>query len=283
MSREQPRVAAVTGTSSGFGLLTAITLARRGWQVIASMRQLDKQGELLRVAAEAGVSNRIETVTLDVTDFDHIDTTVAGWVDQFGRIDALINNAGVAIGGFVEELDLTDWRQQFDTNVFGLIALTRAVLPHMRERRSGLIVNVSSISGRIGFPGLSPYVASKFAVEGFSESLRLEMAPYGVRVVLVEPASYRTNVWQTGLEANRIDPATSAYKVEAAAMIRAVQGMAKDGGDPEEVADLIARIADTPKPALRYPIGRGSRFLLGAKRWLPWRMIERTVARRLRS
>ncbi|GAA3324660.1 hypothetical protein GCM10020331_053430 [Ectobacillus funiculus] len=146
------------------------------------------------------MADRIHIIQLDVTDSSAAAAVITDIIRCYGQIDLLVNNAGYAAGGFTEELAAEQWRQQFEVNFFGLVTVTKAVLPSMRERRSGKIINISSISGRIGFPSMGPYVSSKFAVEGFSESLRLEMLRYGVYVVLIEPGSYRTDIWSKGLE-----------------------------------------------------------------------------------
>lgn len=277
------KVAFITGTSSGFGLLTAVVLAGKGYKVIATMRDLSKKEALLQEAARAGVDANalIEAVRLDVTDTEEVSRVVSGVLAKYGAIDVLINNAGFALGGFVEEVPLEDWRQQMETNFFGLIAVTKAVLPSMRERRSGTIVNIGSVSGRIAFPGYAPYAASKFAVEGFSESLRHEMAPFGVRVVLVEPGAYRTAIWDKGLAGIRTSEA-SPYAGPMKAMMNYSARAAASAPDPREVAELVGRIADARSPRLRYALGRGSALLLAAKALLPWSWLEGAIRRAMR-
>ncbi len=274
------RCALVTGASSGFGLLIAVRLARAGYHVIATMRNLDAKDALVGAADSAGVADRIDIQQLDVTDTDSIQQTVTYATLRTGGIDVLVNNAGYAAGGFAEEVPLPVWRSQFETNVFGLIAVTQAVVPHMRVRGSGRIINISSISGRVGFPAMEPYVASKHAVEGFSESLRLELKPYGVNVILVEPASYRTAIWQKGLQASG-DLSQSAYRQQAEKLSRGVHRMATAGGNPNEVAELVYRIVIADRPKFRYPIGQGAKAMDMAKRFLPWSWIERAISRRL--
>lgn len=274
------RVAIITGSSSGFGLLTALELARRGYLVVATMRELSRSGPLLQAAERQGLSDCIEIAPLDVTAHEEITRAVEDVLRIHGRIDVLINNAGFAAGGYAEEVSMTTWRAQFETNVFGLIAMTQAVLPHMRENRRGRIIQLGSISGLVGFPGLSPYNASKYAVEGFSEALRLELLPYHVYVSVVEPGSYRTAIWEKGMEtmdARRSSP----YSDKLQALKSRVGHTAAAAGNPESVASLIGRIADHPKPRLRYPIGNGIRATLWAKRLLPWRTWEQLVNRML--
>ncbi|WP_445739054.1 SDR family oxidoreductase [Paenibacillus sp. FSL K6-4396] len=274
-------VALITGTSSGFGMLTAITLAKQGYLVVATMRDLSRRGELVRLAGEAGITERLVYEQLDVTDSESVQTAITKVVLEYGRIDMLVNNAGFAVGGFIEEVSMEDWRRQMDTNLFGLIAVTRAVLPVMREQKQGLIVNLSSVSGLSGFPGYAPYAASKFAVEGFTESLRHEMSSFGVRVVLVEPGAYRTPIWNKGLgEIHRSE--NSPYKHKLDTVLRYSKHASETAPDPQEVADLIGRIARMRAPRLRYALGKGSRVLIIGKLFLPWKWLEWIIARGLK-
>ncbi|WP_434756716.1 SDR family oxidoreductase [Paenibacillus amylolyticus] len=261
-------------------MLTAITLAKQGYRVIATMRDLSRKGELSNRAEEAGVTDRLYYVQLDVTDSESVQTAVETVLQQYGRIDMLVNNAGFAVGGFIEEVSMEDWRRQIETNLFGLIAVTRAVLPVMREQNCGLIVNLSSVSGLSGFPGYAPYAASKFAVEGFSESLRHEMSSFGIRVVLVEPGAYRTPIWNKGLgEIHQKE--NSPYKHKLNAVLRYSKKASETAPDPQEVADLIGRIAQMRAPRLRYALGKGSRLLIIGKALLPWKWLEWLIARGL--
>lgn len=173
-ANKQPydQIALITGTSSGFGMLSALTLAEKGYQVIASMRDLSRKDELVQQAEQAGVLGQIHLVTMDVTDTASIESAVSEIIEKFGRVDVLVNNAGFAVGGFMEEVSMEEWRRQMDTNFFGLVEVTKNIIPLMRKQQTGTIINVSSVSGLFGFPGYAPYAASKFAVEGFSESLR---------------------------------------------------------------------------------------------------------------
>jgi NAD(P)-dependent dehydrogenase (short-subunit alcohol dehydrogenase family) len=280
MSFTKP-TALVTGASSGFGLLTSLVLAQKGYHVIATMRDLGKSGALLARAEQAGVTNAIETMALDVTIHDSIEQVVSDIMDKYGRIDVLLNNAGFAVGGYVEDVPMEAWRSQLETNVFGVIAATRAVLPHMRAQQSGCIVNVSSVSGLSAFPGYAPYSTSKFAIEGFSESLRLEMMPLGVRVVLVEPGAYKTEIWRKGFEAIHTTE-TSPYWKRLSKMLDYSRKASATAPDPQEVADQIVRIVDNPRPKLRYPMGRGVMSRVWARNLLPWRWYEGVLNRLLK-
>lgn len=282
MATTDSRVALVTGASSGFGLLASVELALRGYTVVASMRDPDGRFERLReAAAREGVERRIVPARLDVADASRAEAVVSETIAAYGRIDVLLNNAGYAQGGFVEDVSLEALRAQFETNVWGTIHLTKAALPHMRARRSGKIINMSSVSGLVGIPGFAPYAASKFAIEGFSEALRHEMRPHGVFVVLVEPASYRTDIWEKGFQAMAGGP-DSAHANALSRMRGLAERSARGGGDPRDVARLVGRIADARRPKLRYVIPRSAGLLSGAKHALPWSWFEAAVGRFLR-
>ncbi|MBD2848110.1 SDR family oxidoreductase, partial [Paenibacillus sp. IB182496] len=266
---------------SGFGLLIAIELAGRGRRVLAGLRRLERAAALLGEADAAGVRDRIDIVRLDVDEPEEIAACIAYAQHTYGRLDTLVNNAGFAVGGFVEEVPMEAWRAQLETNFFGAVALTRAVLPLMRERRAGTIIQIGSISGRIAFPGYGPYAASKFALEGFTESLRHEMAPYGVRVLLVEPGAYRTAIWDKGLDGIHRKP-DSPYAAALSGMLAYSAQAAASAPDPIEVARLVAALASGKGGGrLRHPIGRGARALLIARALVPWRLLEAAVRRAL--
>jgi NAD(P)-dependent dehydrogenase (short-subunit alcohol dehydrogenase family) len=192
----------------------------------------------------------------------------------------LVNNAGFALGGFCEELSVEEYRLQFETNVFGVISVTQAVLPVMRKNRTGRIINMSSISGKFGFPGLSPYTASKHALEGFSESLRLEVKPFGIDVVLVEPGSYQTNIWSS--IDNTSIRSDSPYYFYMERLLSEIESGKAGHGNPLDVAQLVVEIASQKKtPKLRYPIGKGVMMSLVIKALLPWKLIENVIVKNL--
>jgi NAD(P)-dependent dehydrogenase (short-subunit alcohol dehydrogenase family) len=276
------RIALITGTSSGFGMLTAVELARKQIRVIATMRDKTRAGELMERAERAGAAAKIEIDELDVTDPQAIERVVRDVMRIHGRIDILVNNAGFAVGGFVEDVPMEQWRRQMETNFFGLVAMTKCVIPVMRKQGSGRIINISSLSGRIGFPGFAPYSASKFAVEGFSECLRHELAPFGIRVVLVEPGAYRTPIWNKGLS-QIPNIRESAYSGRMKAILNYARHSASNAPDPQHVASRIGSLVDHPSPRLRYPLGQGSRSALWGKALLPWKWFERIVERGTRG
>lgn len=262
-------------------MLTAISLAKRGYLVVATMRDLSRKEALVRLAAEAGISDQIRYIRLDVTDPHSVTEAMDEILRHDHRIDMLVNNAGFAVGGFIEEVPMADWRRQMETNLFGLIEVTRAVLPVMRKQKSGFIINLSSVSGLSGFPGYAPYATSKFAVEGFTESLRHEMAPFGIKAVLVEPGAYRTPIWNKGLGEIR-QQEQSPYNKQLDAVLRYSRRTGETAPDPQEVADLIVRIGQMRSPRLRYALGKGSRLLIIGKALLPWKWFEWIIARGLK-
>lgn len=275
------KIAVVTGASSGFGMLTSIELAKQNYYVIATMRNVDKKLALFERAKEAKVTNLVEVFPLDVTN-DHSLIVFKEKLNELGRVDVLVNNAGYAGAGFSEEIPIEEYRQQFETNVFGAISVSQLCLPFMREKRNGKIINVSSISGRIGFPGLSPYVASKHALEGWSESLRLEVGSFGIDVVLVEPGSFQTSIWSSGkhITDQSLQKHSPYFSYMKKLSLHLEKGEASYG-DPLEVANLITDICQRSSTKLRYPIGKGVRFTLFVKHFLPWRLWERIVMKKI--
>ena len=272
--------ALITGASSGFGLLTSVTLAKRGWRVLATMRDLGRREKLESAAREAGVLERIEIQALDVRSADQI----AAIVDLVGNrgepLHALVNNAGFAVPGFAEEVTDAELRDQFETNFFGAAAVARAILPQMRRQGFGHVVMVSSISGRIGFPGVSSYAASKFALEGWAETLRLEMAALGIKVAIVEPGSFDTDIWTRNAKLTaKMRDADSPNAARRARWQSRIERSARDRANPQLVADLIARILETPEPRLRYVVGRDARMGLLMRRLLPAGLFEGLMVR----
>ena len=271
------KIALITGSSSGFGLLTAVQLAKADYKVVASMRDLARRTNLDEAASAAGVAARIDIRRLDVTEIATIPAFVESVIRDYGRVDALINNAGFAVAGFAEDIKLEELRTQFETNFFGPVALTKAVLPVMRRQRSGHIIMISSIGGLTGAVTISSYSASKFALEGWTETLRLEVNALGIKVVLVEPGAFQTDIWTRGavMGANTTTDASPNFK-RSLKMREQVGAMKKK--DPLEVAELIARVAQDPNPRLRYLVGADARIQLAMKRILPWKWNEKVIA-----
>ncbi|MEC1405099.1 oxidoreductase [Bacillus halotolerans] len=277
------KIAIVTGASSGFGLLTAVKLAQ-SFFVIATARQPEKAEQLRGLAAKQHVADSIHITALDVTDADSIEA-FGKTISAYAPIDLLVNNAGTAYGGFIEDVPMEHFRKQFETNVFGLINVTKTVLPYIRKHSGAKIINVSSISGLTGFPALSPYASSKYALEGFSESLRLELLPFGIETALIEPGSYKTSIWSTSLSNHMTVPADdSAYHQYYKKILSYVEKNADESGDPQEVADLIYQLAMKQRlKKLRYPIGKGVKLTLLFRALFPWSAWESILKKKLFS
>ncbi len=271
------KIALITGSSSGFGLLTSVELAKAGFRVVATMRDLTRRDRLDQAAAAAGVAGQLDIRALDVTNFDALPTFVDAVVRDHGRLDVLVNNAGFAVAGFAEDIKLEELRRQFETNFFGAVAMTKAVLPTMRRQHSGHIIMVSSIGGLLGSVSVSSYSASKHALEGWSESLRLEVNALGIKVVLVEPGAYLTDIWTRGaVMGEKATQETSPNIQRILRMRDRIQALPKR--DPIEVARLITSIAQDPNPKLRYLVGRDAKIQLAMKRILPWKRFEKVIA-----
>jgi NAD(P)-dependent dehydrogenase (short-subunit alcohol dehydrogenase family) len=274
------KVALITGCSSGIGLLTAVELASRGHQVVATMRDLKRRDRLEQAAADAKASANLDIRRLDVTEIEAIPSLISEIIREYGRVDVLVNNAGFPMAGFAEDILLSELREQFETNFFGHVAVTKAVLPTMRAQRSGHIVMISSISGRTGPPTLSCYAASKFALEGWSESLRVELRSVGIRVVLIEPGAYATDIWDRNARLGKGAVDQSSPNAERA---RRFRDFVQSGGikkrDPREVSRLIARVVAEANPRLRYLIGHDAHMQFWLKTLLPWRVYETIIAK----
>jgi short-subunit dehydrogenase len=267
------RVALVTGGSSGIGERTAIRLKEAGFTTYAVARRVDRMKDL----EQAGVT----TFTMDVTDDTSMSAGIERIVGEHGQVDVLVNNAGYGSYGAVENVPIDEARRQFEVNVFGLARLTQLVTPGMRAQKSGRIVNISSIGGKFYEPLGAWYHATKFAVEGFSDSLRLELAPYGIQVVIVEPGPIRTE-WNTiardGLVASS---AGTAYEQQAEAVRARMESGDRPtvSSGPDLVAKKIVKAATTKWPKPRYPVGRGAGSVVIARRVLPDRAFDAVVAR----
>ncbi|RAL24412.1 SDR family NAD(P)-dependent oxidoreductase [Thermoflavimicrobium daqui] len=263
-------VAFVTGASSGIGLATTLALAKEGYHVIAAIRNLQKQGEILQPAKKENIQARIQICELDVTKPEKASIVANQVWEEHGRLDILINNAGISVPGAVEEVDFLDWRKQFETNFFGIVYVTKAFLPMLREQKRGQIINMSSGASFLGSPYTAPYTASKCAIEGFSESLRFELLPYGIYVVLIEPGFYQTNILKR--ETN-ISP-HSPYKADVERIQSFLNRFSNQAKDPRIVGEKIVAISKKKAPRMRYICGGDARRLFWIKRWLPFRAIE---------
>jgi NAD(P)-dependent dehydrogenase (short-subunit alcohol dehydrogenase family) len=249
-------VALVTGSSSGIGFKTALQLARSGFNTYASMRNLEKSKNITEIANRENLP--LQVVQLDVNDDRSVKEAIGRIEQEQERLDVLVNNAGYVLLGPVEQLSIKEFKEQFETNFFGVIRIIKAVLPLMRRQRGGTIVNISSVAGRIGLPLNSPYVASKFALEGLSESIAYEVEQFGIRVVIIEPGFIRTNLVNSGTSAKKtLDPKSPYFslmqKVEN--HFKSMMENVSSSSPPEEVAKVILQAVRSENPELRYTVG----------------------------
>ncbi|MGH3149026.1 MAG: oxidoreductase [Rubrobacter sp.] len=243
------RVWLITGGSSGFGLAIAQAALSRGDSVVATSRR----PETLKHLTEAAPEGRARALALDVTDLASIEAAVEGTLEHFGRVDVLLNNAGHGQVGAAEETTEEELREIFDVHVFGPAALVRAVLPAMRRQGSGAIVQLSSFGGQVAYPGFSAYCATKFALEGFSEALAPEVAPFGIKVLIVEPGAFRTGFSNGALTQSRALPEYAETVGPTREMITSIDGA--QPGDPAKAALAIMTALDSENTPLRLPLG----------------------------
>ena len=248
------KVAVVTGSASGIGLATSLELARKGFFTYATARNPAKAGAITEAAKKERIP--ISVVQLDVNDDNSVKNAVKRILNEKGRIDVLVNNAGYGLGGAFEDTSMEEVRTQYETNVFGLIRTTQAVLPAMRKQRSGIIVNISSGAGRLGYPGASVYVSSKHAIEGLSESIAYELEPFGIRVVLVEPGVVKTNFANDMVFAKKAQEPNSPYSQMMQRMGANWQSMVENGSSAELVARVVLDAITSKDPNLRYIAGK---------------------------
>jgi NAD(P)-dependent dehydrogenase (short-subunit alcohol dehydrogenase family) len=269
----------ITGTSTGIGHVTTEVLAARGWRVFATMRDLTREDSLEGALENASLRDRVTICQLDMSDADSIHGAVASILAQTEVIDAVVHNAGVAVAGALEDMPQSEIRRVMETNFFGVLELTRALLPTFRAQKHGRIVIVSSQAGFAGQPANSIYCASKWALEGWAESIAYELDAFGIHVILVEPGPYKTQIWRS---TPRLAPVGSAYLPWLRQVFHgADQHEARRARDPVEVAITIADALESPRPRFRYPVGffaRLDHFLRGK---IPTRLIRRGTTRYL--
>lgn len=278
----QPLTALITGGTEGLGRATALLLAANGYRVFAASRNAERRRRLEAEARDRRLP--VETLEMDVSADLSIDRALGELSNRAGRIDVLINNAGIAYIAAMEEISLEDLRRQFETNFFGAVRMIQRVLPEMRERHRGRIVNMSSIAGKVVLPLFGPYSASKFALEGMTDALRLEVHHLGIDVVLIEPGYIPTNFQDTSVElsssyrtAAEMGPYARVYRNFRRSWKKSTSGVRYT---PEDCAQVVLKALrdDPPKP--RYTVTRNARLASWAKRLLPDRAFDRTLLRR---
>jgi NAD(P)-dependent dehydrogenase (short-subunit alcohol dehydrogenase family) len=257
------KVAVVTGSSTGIGYETSLILARNGFLTYATMRNLNKSENMKMVATKENLP--IQVKQLDVTDDVSVTNAIQAISSEAGRIDVLVNNAGYGLNGAFEDLAMDEIKSQYETNVFGLIRTTQAVLPIMRRQKSGTIVNISSGAGRFGFPSGSAYVSTKFAVEGLSESISYELEPFGIKVVIVEPGVIRTNFADGLVVAKKSKDPSSPYSQLMQKAASGFEKMMKNASSPDLVANVVLNAVRNENPSLRYLAGNDVETWLGKR------------------
>src|SRR5499425_494169 len=280
-SPSSAKVVLITGATDGLGKAAAILLAERGYRVYAAGRSAEKRAALDQLAQTKNL--QMKSIELDVTSDDSVRMAIEKILSEAGAINVLINNAGLGYMAVVEELKMEDMRRQFETNVFGVLRVTQAVLPHMRERRSGRILMISSVAGLVSPPTYGAYSASKHALEGLSNSLRLELYPFSIEVVLIEPGYIVTNFRQTATELAKpyLDAAkTGPYaKIYFGAWGGANKGRSDSKTTPEDCARVMLHAIETPSPNPRYGVTPLARTVKLGKRFLSDKMMDAILRR----
>jgi NAD(P)-dependent dehydrogenase (short-subunit alcohol dehydrogenase family) len=256
------KVALVTGSSSGIGLETVLALARNGYHTFASMRNIGKAVELEHAAKKENLS--IDVIELDVDKEESIIAAVKQIVSNGGRLDLLVNNAGYGQFGCTEDVSVDDFRKQFETNFFSIVRIIQEVVPIMRNQKSGIIVNISSVVGRMGLPGSSAYISTKFALEGLSECLRYELGQFGIKTTLIEPGVIKTNFFNSmRIPESKTDP---KYKELTEHILAGLKMMAELGTAPSQVAKIIIKAINDDEILPRYTAGTDAAMFMDAKK-----------------
>ena len=265
----------VTGAATGLGKEMALYLAERGFRVYGTTRDL-RQAEDLKAAAQARNAD-VRVLPLDVTNIESIDAAVKTIVAESGGIYGVINNAGIGLRGYFEDLTAEEIQKLFDANVFGVMNVTRAVLPYMREAKRGRVILISSVGGRIGALSVTAYCSTKFAIEGFGESLFQELAPLGIRVVLIEPGIIKTERWTTnrGTAKGAMNPQSPYYAWFMQSEKASDELVKAQTAVPADVAAVVHQALVAERPKLRYMIGRKAKLAVALKRYMPFELFER--------
>jgi NAD(P)-dependent dehydrogenase (short-subunit alcohol dehydrogenase family) len=276
------RTVLITGGTDGLGKAMALLLAHRGYHVFAAGRSAEKRAELDRVAAEKRMP--LETLELDVTADASVQRAVKAVLQKFGHIDVLINNAGVAYVGTVEDLTLEDWHRQFETNFFGVIRVTQAVIPHMRERNKGRIVLISSVAGLVTAPAQGSYSATKHALEALGNALRHELHSFGIRTILIEPGFIMTGIQKAAQDLttsyeDKINNGPYA-KLYSAFLTRARTASETAKTTPEDCARIVLQAIETPNPKPRYGVTPTATIVKWGKRLFSDSFMDRMTMRR---
>jgi NAD(P)-dependent dehydrogenase (short-subunit alcohol dehydrogenase family) len=266
---QDQKVAIVTGSSSGIGFETSLTLARNGFNTYATMRNLEGEKSKPLTEVAKNESLQLQAIEFDVDNDKSVIDAINTIVDERKRIDVLINNAGYALGGALEDSSMDEIKAQFETNFFGAVRATKAVLPVMRRQGEGKIVNITSMGGRISIPLSSSYHGSKFALEGLSESIQYELEPFGIKVILIEPGAVGSNFWRNIKIAKSSSDSNSPYSQFGNKILKAFKEMEQNTISPSVVAKTILDAVTSDNPQLRYVVGEDAARTLEARKNIP--------------
>ena len=270
------KVALVTGSSSGIGYETSLLLARNQFVTYASMRNLKKGDELMKIASQETIP--LKVIELDVNDHASVNDAIDAILKEYGRIDVLVNNAGYSVFGSLEELSLGEIKEEFETNFFGAVRAAKAVIPAMRKQSGGIIVNISSVGGKVGLlPFFTAYHASKFALEGYTESLRQEVVEFGINVILIEPGAVGTNFMDNMRTAKNYNQNKSPYAKTIQRVFEGAQVIMAKTIHPREVAEVILKAINSTSPNVRYSVGKDAESVLKARTELSDNELEKWV------
>jgi NAD(P)-dependent dehydrogenase (short-subunit alcohol dehydrogenase family) len=260
------RIAVVTGSSSGIGFETSVLLARKGFYTYATVHNLDDEGSnwIAHIAKKENLP--LEVVQLDVDSDESVKDAINAITEKYDRIDVIVNNAGYALGGALEETSMEEMRKQFETNFFGAVRVMQAAIPFMRRQRSGKIVNITSMGGRISIPLSAFHHGSKFALEGVSESLQYELESFGIKIILIEPGAVGSSFWKSIKIAKEATSPNSPYAQQAANVTKTFKKMEENAMHPSEVAKTILDVVMSDDPQLRYVVGNDATKIIEARK-----------------
>lgn len=275
----QEKVAVITGCSSGIGFETSLLLARKGFYTYATMRNLNKSQKINDIAKNENLP--LKVLQLDVTDDRSVKDAINQIKDESSRIDVLVNNAGYDVMGAVEDLSIDEFKSQFETNFFGVIRVTKEVIPIMRNQGGGNIVNISSVGGRIAIPLNTAYISSKFALEGLSESMRYELEQFGIDVILIEPGVVKSNFFENAdvVNINTTSNQTSLYSEFTQKLFEGFEPMLKSNSSslPSDVAEVIYQTIESSNREVRYLVGHDAVSIINARQNLSDKEFENWI------
>jgi NAD(P)-dependent dehydrogenase (short-subunit alcohol dehydrogenase family) len=278
------KVAAVTGSSSGMGYETSLILARNGFHTYATMRKVDGGGggskQIIDIAKNENLP--LQVIQLDVNNDKSVTEAINRIANEKGRIDVVINNAGYDLMGALEETSIDEIKAQFETNFFGAVRVMQAVIPMMRKQGEGIIVNITSLGGRISFPLNSPYHATKFALEGLSESIQYELEPFGIKIIVIEPGGVGSNFLKNlKMVTKTSDPSNSPYRSIQSSMSEYFKQWAQNLTHPSEVAKVILQAVTTDNPDFRYVVGKDAAMALETRRNMSDREFQNLIKKQI--